>query len=303
MPISYVTYQSINKQRWDECIDQASNGLIYGYSFYLDAMCSHWDAMILDDYKAIMPLTYRKKYGIYYLYQPFCTASLGVFGNNITATIFNNFLQAVPNKFKYWDIYVNTKNVFTDSCFLQYQRINYVLNLQDTYSNLYHHFKESTKRNIKRCIQLNCTINTSVSIADVIALAQQQAVRFSSVTTKQYQQFTQLYQYLSSKQQAQIYGVQSATGQLLAAAVFFIDKKRAYYILVGNHPNSKVVGASHALINAFIKANAGKKLLLDFEGSDIKSLAFFYSSFGASVEQYAGIQLNNLPFFVKWFKK
>ena len=44
------------------------NGLIYAYSFYLDTMAKHWDAFILNDYEAVMPLTWNKKYGITYYY-------------------------------------------------------------------------------------------------------------------------------------------------------------------------------------------------------------------------------------------
>jgi hypothetical protein len=66
---------------------------------------------------------------------------------------------------------------------------------------------------------------------------------------------------------------------------------------VGNHPGGKAIGASHALIDAFIKDHAGKKMLLDFEGSDIPNLAFFYSSFGAVEEEYAALKMNRLPFF------
>lgn len=40
---------------------------------------------------------------------------------------------------------------------------------------------------------------------------------------------------------------------------------RAYYILVGNDPAGRELGASHALIDAFIRENAGKLDWLDFE--------------------------------------
>ncbi len=72
--IKYLTYQQINKIKWDACIDKAGNGLVYGYSFYLDAMAKNWDALVLsagpggNDYKAVMPLTWNKKYSILYLY-------------------------------------------------------------------------------------------------------------------------------------------------------------------------------------------------------------------------------------------
>jgi hypothetical protein len=72
---------------------------------------------------------------------------------------------------------------------------------------------------------------------------------------------------------------------------------------VGNHPDGRTAGASHFLIDAFIKDHAGTDMLLDFEGSDIRNLAFFYSSFGAKEENYGAIKLNRLPFYMKWLKK
>lgn len=99
------------------------------------------------------------------------------------------------------------------------------------------------------------------------------------------------------------YGIYSAQKQLVASCAWFFSHKRAYYILVGNHPNGRTSGASHLMIDCFIQEHAGKKMLLDFEGSDIRNLAWFYKSFGASLEKYPGIKLNNLPSVVKLFKK
>ena len=57
------------------------------------------------------------------------------------------------------------------------------------------------------------------------------------------------------------------------------------------------------MIDHFIQEHAGKKLLLDFEGSDIKNLAWFYRSFGATEEKYPGIKLNRLQPILKLFKQ
>ncbi|MEO7962060.1 MAG: GNAT family N-acetyltransferase, partial [Ginsengibacter sp.] len=115
--------------------------------------------------------------------------------------------------------------------------------------------------------------------------------------------FTSLYTQLSGRKKAATYGVYSAGGQLVASCVYFFSHGRAYYILVGNHPDGRTAGASHLMIDHFIKENAGKNLLLDFEGSDIKNLAWFYKNFGAIEELYAGIKLNRLPAIAKLFKQ
>jgi hypothetical protein len=301
--IRYVTYQQIDKLKWDACIDTAGNGLIYAYTFYLDAMAKHWDALVLNDYEAVMPLTWNKKYGIHYLYQPFYIAALGVFGKKISAVLLTEFLNAIPVKFKYRDIYFNHGNLFKPDKFTLYERMNYVLPLNENYEKLYSIFRDNVKRNIKKATQLNCVVKKDFDVTDVISLAQEQSKNFSSVTHEDHDHFKKLYQHLHQQQKAVTYGIYTPNGQLLASAAFLFSHGRAYYILVGNHPNGKTYGASHALINAFIKDHAGQNLLLDFDGSDISSLAFFYSSFGAREEKFAGIQLNRLPFWMKWFKK
>ena len=303
MPVHYITYQQIDKSKWDNCIDTAANGLVYGYSFYLDAMAKHWDALVLDDYEAVMPLTWNKKYSITYLYQPFFAASMGVFGNNISATLVNDFLRAIPTKFSYWDIYLNQANRFALAGFNLYERVNFVLSLNEPYEILYNNFRENIKRNIKKAAQLNCVIKKDIAVDAVIALAKEQSKNFSPVTAEDYDHFKNVYHHLQAQQKAVTYGVYTSANELVASCAFIFSHNRAYYILVGNHPNGKTIGASHAIINAFIKEYAGRNLLLDFEGSDIPNLAFFYSSFGATEEKFAGLKLNRLPFWMKWFKR
>ena len=108
---------------------------------------------------------------------------------------------------------------------------------------------------------------------------------------------------MHQQQNAITYGIVSAQNQLLSSCVFFFSHSRAYYILVGNHPNGKTIGASHALVDAFIQDHSGKNMILDFEGSDIPNLALFYSGFGAIEKKYAAVRLNQLPWWLRWAKK
>src|SRR5579875_594423 len=111
--IHYIRNNAIDKTLWNQCIDNAGNGLIYAYSIYLDCMADNWDALVFNNYEAVMPLPWRKKFGIYYLYQPFFVAQLGLFGNNITAELLEKFLNAIPSKYPYWDLSFNHKNLFS----------------------------------------------------------------------------------------------------------------------------------------------------------------------------------------------
>src|SRR4029077_14289393 len=99
--IQHITRDKVDVVKWNDCIDSAPSGLIYGYSFYLDHMAQQWDALVLNDYEAVMPLTWNKKYGISYLYQPFLTAQLGLFGKTISKGLLETFLNNIPSKFRY----------------------------------------------------------------------------------------------------------------------------------------------------------------------------------------------------------
>ncbi|MBK8472915.1 MAG: hypothetical protein IPL33_12555 [Sphingobacteriales bacterium] len=55
--IRYVAHADIDRLRWDDAITRAANSLPYAYSWYLDIVAPHWDALVTDDYSAVMPLT------------------------------------------------------------------------------------------------------------------------------------------------------------------------------------------------------------------------------------------------------
>lgn len=300
--ISYFNQTAIDKTKWDRCIEQCSNGLIYGYSFYLDEMSPGWDALVYKDYELVMPLTWKRKWGIKYLYQPFLTAQLGVFGNNPTPTLVDQFIQSIPRQFKLTEICLNSRNTPGNKIGLVTKRNNYVLPLNKSYEELYSNYSENTQRNSKKAAQAGCTVSKDINPEEVIRLALQQMQGYGKESAENVNRFRRLYSLLAEKKMTTTYGICNSSGAILASCIFFFSHNRAYYILVGNHPDSRNTGASHALIDAFIKDHAGKNLLLDFEGSDIPGLATFYSSFGAVNDPYPFLKINRLPFFLKWMK-
>lgn len=302
-PIKYVKNSEINKERWDECIRTATHGLVYAYSYYLDTMSPGWDALVWNNYEIVMPLTRKSKWGIAYLYQPFLTAQLGIFGKKISSGDLSAFLESVTRHFRFIEISLNHSNNNVLPADFGTRRSNFVLPLQAPYEILKTHYSENTRRNIKKCEQGGAIIQSSIDVEKLIALASRQMQLQGNKPGENVERFRVLYHILAEKKMATAYGVFSKDGNLLASAAFFFSHSRAFYILVGNNPEGRSSGASHALIDAFIKDNAGQNIVLDFEGSDIPSLAQFYSSFGATDEPYPAIRINNLPFYLKWLKK
>jgi len=301
--IRYIPGDKIDKEKWDSCIRSSANGLIYGYSFYLDHMAANWDGLVLNDYEAVMPLPWKRKWGIHYLYQPYFCAQSGIFGNDISGELINLFLQSIPGHFRYIDICLNAGNQPENPVLPVYRRKNFILPLNTSFERISETYRDNTKRNIRKSLQAGHKPLYDLPVDRVISLAIKQLKYTAPVPEKDYENFGKLVRALREKKMAEINGITGADDRLLAAAVFLLDEKRAYYILVGNTPDGKDSGASHSLVNDFIRRKAEKLMLLDFEGSDIEGIAFFYTGFGAKEETYPCIRYNNLPWYVKWAKK
>ena len=98
--IEYKKHSEIDRQRWDACIEGSVNRLPYALSWWLDTVCPDWDALVEDDYRAVMPLTRDRKFGFDYLYQPYFTQQLGVFSSlrPVMPEWSSQFLDAIPDK-------------------------------------------------------------------------------------------------------------------------------------------------------------------------------------------------------------
>lgn len=298
--IRYIPQQDIDTYKWDQCIEKATNGLIYGYSFYLDQMAVHWDALVLNDYEAVMPLTWNSRWGIKYLYQPFITAQLGLYGQSVTPALTDDFIKSIPPSFRYIDILLNAGNQPLSNAVSR--RSNYILPLNRPYDTIADQYNENLKRNIKKSEQAGLTLKTNIDVELVIRLAAAQMREHGHESADNINRFRNLFTVLQEKNMARTYGIFQGE-QLGASAVFFSSHQRLYYILVGNHPSGREMGASHALIDALIREQAGTGQILDFEGSDIPGLAAYYRAFGAVEEPYPALKINRLPFFLKWLKK
>jgi hypothetical protein len=83
MKIRHLKHSEIDLQKWDSCVQNAANALVYAESWYLDIVSPHWEALVADDYEYVMPLPVKRKFGIPFLVQPPLSQQLGVFSLHI----------------------------------------------------------------------------------------------------------------------------------------------------------------------------------------------------------------------------
>jgi hypothetical protein len=303
--IQYLTNEHIDRRKWDECIARSFNGIVYAYSWYLDIVSPQWDALIKDDYKSIMPLTWRKKYRIKYLYQPFFTQQLGVFSiEKSNADLVNKFLEAIPKQFKFVEINLNTFNHFNASNFSTKSNLTHELDLIESYENIAKNYSDNLKRNLKKAQNNKLqTVFVNQSAPVINLFRENRGASLSNLKERDYKTLTTLMIQAIQRGKAQILNVVNEHNKLCAGAFFIESNNKVIFLFSGLSKDGKNWNAMSFLIDSFIRQNAGKNITLDFEGSNDENLARFYKSFGSKQCIYLQVKINRLPFPLNKLKR
>ena len=303
MQLQFLKHSQIDKRRWLHAIQQSSNGLIYAWPQYLDAVSPSWQALVNEDYSLVMPLTYRRKWGVRYLYQPAFCQQLGIFGNAVNPGIVEKFLHAAAQHFSFAEIQLNFQSSLLSENKLI--RKNYVLSLSETYQTIRNSYgKDLIKKNLQRTEKFNLQYQASNNyVAAIDAFEELYSRRMTGNTEADYNALKEIYKQLQKKENAFVREVLLPNGELLACGVFFKDDKRIYNIASSTFPNGRTLEANHFLFDQLIQEFAGSDLLLDFEGSEITGVERFYKKFGTQNQPYFPCRWNNLPWPIRFLKK
>jgi hypothetical protein len=306
--IRYLKRQDLDVDAWDECIRSSPDGLLYARSFFLDAVTDgQWDALVLGDYEAVMPLTWNKKYGFTYLYQPHFVPVLGVFANRIPLPSLVDFLSVIPPHFRFWDFDCNETNTlpaFTSLPINNIRRKNYFLPLNHPGHQLRQDYKRLARRMLQKASGLNIDIVRGVEPGEVIEHFQlEYRRRLVRTPEEQYRRIAAAARLASAKGHLATYLAKKPNGEILAFYLAFQDDKFVYSVLGGSTEMGKEQGAFYLLTDAVIQDHSNSDRIFRFEGSDLAGIAFFNSQFGSYPVQYSHLVLNKLPFPINLLKK
>jgi len=296
--IRYLQHNEIDKQKWDDCIRGSFNSIAYAASWYLDQVHEDWEALVEDDYERVMPLTGRKKFGVYYLFQPYFVQQLGVFSKSIlTPAITNEFINHIPHKFQFVDIKLNSFNKLSDNSIYTQANKNFVLDLIHDYSKLYSKYSSNTKRNLKKSSNSKLSLVKNIKPEAIITLFRgNRGKKLEKWNNEHYLQLQKLFYTSIHNGKGITYGVFTEHNQLCAGAFFLSSSNRLIFLFSGSDETSRENGAMFLLIDKVIKEYSPGNLVLDFEGSNDASLARFYKGFGAKESSYLSLRINRLKF-------
>ncbi len=285
--------------QWDRCIRKSVNSFVYGLSWYLDLVSPDWDALIEDDYRSVFPLTHKRKPGISYLAQPFFTQQLGVFTMDLLSQdLVTRFLDAIPTKFKLVEIHLNGFNKVDSSQFEVIPRKNHELELIYPYDEISGRYSQNAKRNIRKAVDAEVTVQRKVSTDELISLFRNNfGKQEGKLKYRDYITIEKIISHSVKNASGILMGAGSREGEIDAGAFFLKDRTRFILLLAASDFSTRSNGAMFFLLDTFIRENAGQPALLDFEGGNDPNLGRFYKSFGARETTYPFVRISRIPFY------
>ena len=302
MRLQILPSHQIDTAKWDDCVASNPNGFIYATSDYLQAMSNNWSGLVVEDYAAVMPLPWRKKWGIRYLYTPPFTQQLGLIGPEIISP--DQLKLQLTIFAKYGDYLWNDSNNNLANTLGGTPCNNYISNLNRSYEEIKAGYKKSFLKNVNRAHHQELLYSISTDIEEATALFYQyNQSKISHVTESSLNNFNQLCKQLQSDRKVIIRRVTNAQNELQSIVLLLTDSKRIYNIINYTSETGRQVESNYFLYDHLFKEFAGSNKMFDFEGSDLPGVKAFYESMGGIARPYCHWHFNELPWPLKLIKK
>lgn len=306
MNIRLVKREDIDKLKWDSCVHYATYGNIYGYTWYLDNVSENWEGLVEGDYESVFPLVWNDKlFGVKQIYQPFLAQQTGIYSVNLLSPKrIRSFIAAIPEEYKKVVLHMNEQNFVKNIEGYQLEeRTNLVLDLNQNYDDIAANYSKNHKRNLKKARKSKYIINGNIKPERLMEQYKlYQGIKIPDFKEDSYHAAHRIIYNALHRGRGFMSGIQSKDGEMLASAFFAMSHNRMILLFPSTTPKGRENSVMHLLIDLIIQSNAGKRMLLDFEGSSVESIARFYKGFGAENRPYYQLTRNNLPFWLKWWR-
>lgn len=300
--IRWLRHSEIDPAVWDRNLASCAGAAWYGLYNTLEAASPGWDALVDQESGAQMPLPWRRKYGLHYLFQPFLVQHLGPFSAVPDPQLTARFLQALPQHFRYADIHLMAgaipalPNVRTE------QRTNHALRMEQPLEELRAGYSENHRRSLRKAKKLGVQVESDVASDEVIAVLEgSEQFRRWNVDAAARLAMRRILRATEAGGTGFGRMVRHAKGPV-AVGWFVRHGNRIIFLKGLGTAEGRQLRAMHALLDQVIAEHAGSGVVLDFAGGNDPQLARFYAGFGAEPVVYLRALVNRLPPLIRRLK-
>ena len=300
--ITWMQHADIDMAAWDSRLEACANASWYGSSSTLEAAAPQWDALVDEETGAQMPLPWRRKFGIRYLFQPFLIQHLGPFSPKPSPQEASSFLQALPEPYRYADIQLGSSAGPAVPGVRTEERTNLVLHLDHAAEVIRASYSTNHRRSLRKAEQIGIQVEADVG-SDEVVMFLERSEQFQRWGINAAQRATLRRLLRTTEMEGTGFGrMVRDEGTPVAAAWFARFGSRIIFLKGMSSERGRELRAMHALIDNVVAEHAGSGMVLDFAGGNDPQLARFYSGFGAGSVVYLRALMNRLPPLIRRMK-
>ncbi|SDL96509.1 Acetyltransferase (GNAT) domain-containing protein [Catalinimonas alkaloidigena] len=306
MAIRYLKNREIDRAAWDRCVQQSPQRIVYAHSWYLDQCERAWAGVVDEqggEYVTVMPVQFRRKWGLPYLYQDPFAKELGIFSTlaSLAPAYVQQIIACAFRPFRYGVRYAfNTHNTAVLPDLRTTMCATHHLSLAPSYETLWQGYSSKRKPCVRKAQASGQVLTASSDLEPLLRLFKQfTAPKIAGLASYQYDLLWGLYRALSERGLTELwYALQGE--ETTAGALFFRYQHQLIYFWGASSERGRAEHSMSLLLDHVIRTYAGRRAggeayRLDFEGSDVPGIAAFYRSFGAVRQPFAEVRFSRLP--------
>jgi hypothetical protein len=301
--IHYVKRKDLEVEKYNDCIENSIQSRIYAFSWYLDIVADNWDVLVQDDYTTVMPVPFRKKFGVNYVYPPFWLLELGLFSLK-DAIDYKAFFKVLFVKFKFIEFRLNTENKIKASESFLIEKQMQTLAMQEDYETNFNAYRKDRKKDLRKSKKINLTENWNYNPQKLVQLFRVNVgKRTPYIVDKDYKVLSDLMKICIEKRVGEMLSIYNSESKLVASGFFLKHKKEVTILVSSTDFDNRKNGENTFLIDRAIYKYQKTFGIFNFGGSSMQQIAKYFLSFGAKTSQYQQVKYNNLPYLIRWFKR
>ncbi|HLV41696.1 MAG TPA: hypothetical protein VKY37_05415 [Brumimicrobium sp.] len=290
MKANWINQKDIDRQKWDQLVQQTNRASIYSLSFYFDATAIDWEAYVAEDYSFAIPIGVVRKGGVTRVYPPLFQRYIEPLGD-LSSFDYEAFETSLLKKYKKGDLQVK-------SALLRKTKFNnHIHQVVDQES---FKLKTQAKRMIKRFEQTSYTIREEDINTEELSklIVAELSKKLPLYATKDVQHLLNVVR--KSEENGYLYKVGVFEGDTLKGGLIGLKFNNQLLYLKGTALEElQQEGAMYALMNHFINYGFSQGCSIDFGGSRVQGIKFFNQRFNGKDVEYYNYSWDNSPF---WFR-
>jgi len=310
LQVDIINQARIDRKQWDALVNQSADGTVYCSYDYLCRCEGDWEAIIATNGGKLIhaiPVPFRKKSGIKYIYQSPLIPYLSVLSmpEIVVSNSFISFATAYLEKYNYVAKYFIKSSVPlpVSQCEITVHTGLHI-NLQHEYATIQKHYSPSRKIRLRQA-QVALDIMRSSDLDLFITEHQTHTLpKINNLHTGQQMVMRDVWKNLYRNQALEIYFTKNKAGNIISGFLLGKTEHQLFYLDSFSTRDGRKQNGITLIIDHIIQANSQSAYSwLDLGDMGPASIAEFKMSFGPSRYSYHQYYRNNLPWFIQVPKK